>query len=315
MNTDIRDSFFDQVISIAEADESVIFLTADMDAWSLKNFRSSMPDRFINVGIAEQNMISLASGLSFSGKKVFVFAISPFVSQRCHEQVKLDLCSMNTPVVMIGAGPGLSYGSDGPSHHSIDDISSLKAFPNISIYNVCDQVQAKNIANVVYNDSSGPSYVRLEKGVYDPIYDDCDGYKAGMKLFGHRGNVLVISSGIMVHNSLYAIDLLAKRGIEASLLDMFRVKPLDVQEVIKVISSFDMIVTVEENMLIGGIGSSIAEIIVDHQIGIPLKRIGLPNEYSMYLGGREWFHEIYKLTPYDLTETITSFFELCNKQR
>jgi len=114
MNTDIRDSFFDQVISIAEADESVIFLTADMDAWSLKNFRSSMPDRFINVGIAEQNMISLASGLSFSGKKVFVFAISPFVSQRCHEQVKLDLCSMNTPVVMIGAGPGLSYGSDGP---------------------------------------------------------------------------------------------------------------------------------------------------------------------------------------------------------
>ena len=134
-----------------------------------------------------------------------------------------------------------------------------------------------------------------------------------MKLYNNNGEILIISSGIMVHNSLKAINLLEKNKIRVSLLDLFRVKPLNVEGIVEILKSFKMVITAEENMLIGGIGSSVAEIIADYSINIPLKRIGLPSEYSEYYGSRDWYHEKYRLTAFDLAETVTNFYETNNK--
>ena len=128
---DIRDALFDELYDIMKVDSRVMLLVADMGAWKMEQIVRDLPQQYMNVGIAEQNLIGVAAGLALVGRRVFVYGIAAFVSDRCYEQIKMDLCEMNLPVTIIGAGPGLSYGSDGPSHHAIHDIAVMSQFPNM----------------------------------------------------------------------------------------------------------------------------------------------------------------------------------------
>ena len=139
---DIRDAFFDELYEIAKEDKEVLFLTADMGALSLEKFKRDLPSQYINVGIAEQNMISVAAGLTLGGKKVFVYAIAPFITQRCYEQIKIDLACMRLSVTIIGAGAGIAYNSDGFTHHATQDIAIMRALPGMIILNPADSVTA-----------------------------------------------------------------------------------------------------------------------------------------------------------------------------
>lgn len=159
----IRDAFFDEVYTIAGGDKSVIFLTADMDAHSLGKFRKDLPSQYFNVGVAEQNMVSVAAGLALGGKKVFIYSVASFVTQRCYEQVKVDLCGMHLPVTLIGSGPGITYSSDGPTHHAVQDIANMRALPGITILSPADSSTAAAAARLAYRDK-GTVYVRLDKG-------------------------------------------------------------------------------------------------------------------------------------------------------
>ncbi len=132
---DIRDAFFDKLYNIAKNDSQVIFMTADMAAFGLVKFKNDLPNQFINVGIAEQNMVSVAAGLALRNKKVFIYTIIPFATERCYEQLSVDACGMNLPITIIGVGPGLTYGSDGPTHHGTQDIAIMRSLPKITILN------------------------------------------------------------------------------------------------------------------------------------------------------------------------------------
>ncbi|MDD1710181.1 MAG: transketolase, partial [Methanoregulaceae archaeon] len=230
---DIRDAFFDELYTIAEQDRNVVFLTADMGAFSLERFRRDFPDRFINVGIAEQNLVSVAAGLALAGKRVFIYAIIPFITLRCLEQIKVDLCVMKLPVAIIGSGAGFTYSSDGPTHHAIEDVSIMRALPGMTIYNPSDQVTAKRAARLAAQ-GTGPVYVRLDKGAWPMLYRPDENLSTGLALLRNGSKLLIIATGCMTHAALQVAEELQQSGINPGVVDLFQVKPLD-EELLEIV--------------------------------------------------------------------------------
>ena len=188
---DVRDAFFYGLYDLAQKDKNVILLTADMGALALEKFQCDFPDRFINVGIAEQNLIGVATGLSMMGKKVYVYGIASFVIYRCLDQIRCDLVEMNLPVTIIGAGVGLSYGSDGASHHALYDLLIMRQFPNVTILTPHNAEESQQAVKMSY-ESDHPVYVRLSKGELPMNYGSWRDYctNAPFIVEGKKNNVL-----------------------------------------------------------------------------------------------------------------------------
>ena len=169
-NKDMRDAFFDEIYLSSMDNKNIVVITNDMDIFSLRELKTQRPNQFINVGVAEQNMINIASGLASMGMKVIIYGIAPFVVYRCYEQIKFNICSMNLPVTIVGIGSGLSFAFDGPTHHAIQDISVMSALPEMQILNPSDSASAKYCSDLVLN-SESPFYVRMDKGIHPKIHD------------------------------------------------------------------------------------------------------------------------------------------------
>lgn len=300
---DIRDAFFDTLYDIAQKDRHVVFLTADMGAWSLNRFKEDMPGQFINVGIAEQNMVSVAAGLALGGKKVFIYSIVPFVTERCFEQIKIDVCTMELPVTIIGTGPGLTYASDGPTHHAIEDVSVMRALPGMTIFSPCDQYAAAAAADLAYA-CDDPVYVRIDKGKQSIRYNKNTDFAQGATSLLAGADILLISTGIMTHRAMELADKLKERGIQPGVIDLFRIKPLSEDLLEAEIRKYKSIVTLEEHTLIGGIGSAISELMHDKGIILPLKRVGIPDQYCHKYGSREWMRQYLGIDSLDELEKI-----------
>jgi transketolase len=283
---DIRDAFFDELYRIAEEDRDVVFMTADMGAFSLGKFRKDFPERFINVGISEQNLISTAAGLALSGKKVFVYAIIPFVTLRCLEQIKVDLCVMNLGVAIIGAGAGFTYSTDGPTHHAIEDVSIMRALPGMTIFNPSEEKTAMASARFAYQ-ANGPVYIRLDKGKWPLLRDDNDDLATGCSELRSGSQVLIAATGHMTHVALQVADIMDQSGVGTGVIDLYRLKPLP-GKVADIAGNYKMLVTLEEHTLPGGMGGAIAEHFADHGIMIPITRLGIKDIYPQQLGERDW---------------------------
>lgn len=303
-NIDIRDAFFDELYNIAKEDPQVVFLTADMSAFSLVRFAKDLSSQYINMGIAEQNMISVAAGLSLGGKTVFVYGITPFVTMRCYEQIKVDLCCMNLPVTIIGSGTGYTYYSDGPTHHATHDIAVMRALPEMTILNPSDPTITSAFARMAYS-SPGPKYVRIDKGKLPSIYDEKDNnFSDGLALIRTGSDLTMISSGIMVHHVLKVADELSTHSVSAGVIDLYRIAPVNVKLLLKLVEQSKRIVTIEENSITGGIGSIVSEILADNGKMVPLKRIAIRDEHCFEYGDREWMHSIYGLDADSITKNI-----------
>lgn len=294
-DTDIRDGFFQTVYDLARTDSDVVFITADADAFILQRFRDDMPDQFINAGVAEQNVVAMAAGLALSGKKVFIYAIIPFITLRCFEQIKVNICSMDLPVTIVGLGVGFSFPYDGPTHHAVCDVAIMRSLPELAIYNPADAATASVAAQKAYQ-SGRPSYVRLDKGVHPSLSLDAIGsdYSAGLARGGT--DVCILSTGTMTHRALAVAEQLETRNIDAAVLDVFQLKPLDESLIAEVLSSRRNAVTLEEHTLTGGLGASVAELIVDMDHHVRLKRLGLPDVQTFRYGTRDWLLESYGLS-------------------
>lgn len=306
---DMRDAFFDEVYKLAKLDSNVIFLTADMGAYSLIRFQKDLSNQFINVGIAEQNMVSIAAGLTLGGKKVFIYSIVPFVTLRCYEQIKVDLCCMNLPVTIIGVGAGLTYGSDGPTHHGTSDIAVMRTLPEITMLNSSDSVNTKAFAMIAYK-NSGPTYVRIERGKLPLIYsEESTNFQDGLSEIKVGCDLTIISTGVMVHQALKVSQILTSHSISTAVIDLYRIKPINNEMLLKIIDKSKCIVTVEENTIIGGIGSIISEILTDNKKNIPLKRIAISDEHCFKTGEREYLHSLYKLDADGIVKTILDWLK------
>ena len=282
-----RDSFFDSLYEIAKRDKDVILISADMGAPALDQWRENLPEQFINIGIAEANMIAVAAGLALSGKKPFCYAIMPFVTLRCYEAIKVNLCLMNLPVTLVGVGAGFSYDDSGPTHHATEDISIMRALPNLRIYNASDSTLATHFARIGYEETA-PVYIRLDREVLPQLYQE-NGQEIGdgVALIHGGHSTLVFATGNMVSK--------VKSIKDVSLYDVWRLKPLNVPRILEVIQGVKQVITVEEHLLAGGLGSAIAEVFVDNGIQIPLKRIGIKDKYYYTYGGRKNIQEVAEL--------------------
>ena len=302
-SVDIRDAFFDEVHEMASRDRNVMFLTADMGALSLDKFKAELPDQYINVGVAEQNLVSVAAGLALGGKKVFIYTIAPFITQRAYEQVKIDLCGMHLPVVIIGVGAGITYGSDGPTHHATQDLAIMRALPGLTILNPSDSVMASAAARIAYQ-SRGPVYIRIDKGILPLLYDRSEDFADGLARLRKGQNLAIVTTGVMVHEAVKVADELAKHGIDAAIVDLYRIKPLNDDLLLGFIEESGRVVTIEEHSIVGGIGSAVSEILTDRGKTFPLKRIAIPERTCNGYGSREWMHERYGLDVDHITKTI-----------
>lgn len=286
---EMRDAFFDALHGEMREDPRIMVVTNDLGAPSLDRFRTDFPHSFINAGVSEQNIISIAAGLAMAGRRVCVYSIASFITLRCLEQIKLDLCVMNLPVTIAAVGPCFAYAADGPSHHASEDIALLRAMANVSIWSPCDARSAAALASVVRN-NSGPAYVRLDRGARPPVYGDAASFGSGFSVLRQGADVCCIATGIMTHTALAAAGYLDKQGIAAAVIDVCRLKPLPGAGLLAAAGASAALVTIEEHTMNGGLGSIIAEAGVDAGLRLPLLRLGLGDDRLYAYGSRESLH-------------------------
>jgi transketolase len=283
-NLSMRDSFINKIYNLAKQDIEVMIVSADMGAPALDKFRLELGNQFLNVGIAEENMISVAAGLASEGKKPYTMAIMPFTTSRCHEFIKLNLGLMKIPVRVIGIGTGFSYDDSGPTHHTTEDISIMRVIPNLTIFSPSDSICAAKIAEISYKENK-PTYIRLDRKIQPNIYEESERFEEGFKELIHGENICIISTGNMVHEALKIVKDFEQRGVKIGVIDLYRLKPLN-SDIIRFLSKYKKIISLEEQLLDGGFGSIISEMITDNSLQLKLKRIGL-RDYIYCYGGRE----------------------------
>lgn len=261
-----RQAICDTLMAHAAYDKDIAVLCSDSrGSASLAKFADTYPEQFVEVGIAEQNLVSIAAGLASCGKKAFAASPACFVSTRSYEQAKVDCAYSNTNVTLIGISGGVSYGTLGMSHHSAQDIAAMSAIPNMRVYLPSDRHQTKCLIEALLQDEK-PSYVRVGRNPVEDVYTeentpfemDRATWLAGR---GEGCDVAIIACGEMVKPACDAAALLEKQGIRASVLDMYCVKPLDVNSVLEAAKNAKVVLTVEEHSPYGGLGAMVAQVV------------------------------------------------------
>lgn len=251
------------LMEAAKTDKNIVALCSDSrGSGSFTPFADTYPEQFVETGIAEQNLVSIAAGLAKCGKKAYAVSPACFLSTRSYEQCKIDVAYSNTNVKLIGISGGVSYGALGMSHHSAQDIAAMSAIPNMRVYIPSDHLQTAELIKALLKDEK-PAYIRVGRNAVDPVYEEgnvpFELDKATVVTEG--SDVAIIACGEMVKPAKDAAELLEKEGIHASVVDMYCVKPLDEAAVIKAASNAKAVVTVEEHAPFGGLGSMVSQVV------------------------------------------------------
>ena len=303
----MRDVFFNALYEIFTRDEKTVFITADNGAPTLDRFGDNFPDRYFTVGIAEQQMIGMACGMAVEGRKVYTYAIAPFITLRCFEQNKIDMCAMNLPIVSIGVGRGYAYDIMGPTHHTTEDISVMRALPNLKIHNPADHVTTEGLVAMIHDDPS-PQYIRFDRAGIDNIYAPGTIDPTLGVIEARRGRDLCfIATGIMVHQALKVAQDLEARGIQAGVIDICRLKPVNQELLLRYLEPYPRAVTLEEHQLAGGLGSIVAEIFLDRGVVTPTLRIGQQDKFVFDNGGRQAIWEKHGLDRESVGARVAEF--------
>ena len=252
-NFDMRDNFFVKIYKLMSRDKNIVILSNDMGAPKLDIIKKKFPNNFFNMGITEQNIISVAAGLASTGKKVIVYSISTFISLRALEQIKLDICVMNLPVIILTVGAGYSYAVDGPTHHAIDDISVINSLGNTKIFCPSEPNQLLDMVSYIFS-QNGLKYVRLDRGKWPKLRNiSKKNLNDGFRVLGANNDVCLISTGTMVHRALEVKKALNKINIDSTVIDIFRLKPLNQRVLGNKLSKFKFICIIEEHTINGGL--------------------------------------------------------------
>ena len=293
----MRDVVITRIFERARKDKDIIFMTADFGAKALDRFRTELPDQFLHMGISEQNMIDVAGGLALCGKKVFCYAMAPFISARCYEQIKCVIASMQLPVTLIAVGVGLGYDHATLTHFTPEDLAIMKALNGIEVLTPVDAESAAQNADMAL-DNPGFRYLRLERLPQPNLYQGgyAENSHQGCSHFINQwaeGNAVIVACGYLVHKAVAAAKALREIGIEVGVVDLYRIKPFPAQALSEILKGYKVVISVEEQALEGGLGSSVAECMVDTNTLKPLKRLGLSDGYEVVNGSRDYLHHLY----------------------
>ncbi len=285
----MRNAFAAELTAIASEDPRVMMLSGDIGNRLFDKFKAAFPERFYNCGVAEQNMMSVAAALASCGLRPIAYTITPFVTMRCLEQIRVDVCYHGLPVVIVGIGAGLSYASLGATHHSMEDVACLRSLPGMSVVCPGDPVETRLALRAALK-SPGPVYLRLGKKGEPVVHKAPPDFTIGRGIVLKSGTrVCLLSTGTLLPESMSAVDELDRSGLTTGLVSFHTVKPLDDALLCDVFSRFELVVTIEEHGLIGGLGGAIAEWLCDRK---PQKarlcRIGGPDAFLSEAGGQEY---------------------------
>lgn len=285
-----RDAFWSRVYGLAREDREIVVVTADMGAPALDAFRADLPAQFVNVGIAEQNAVSVGTGLALAGKRVFVYAIAPFIALRCLEQTRVGQGIMGIPLTLVGVGAGFGYEESGPTHHLVEDLAVMRAIPGLTVHSVSDAVMAEDVAQRCCREPA-PRYVRLDRQALPDLRPAGSVFPDGLALLRAGRDGLIATTGVMAHTALAAAGRLGASGLSVGVLDVHTF-PVDEPAFLARVAGTSRLVSLEEHVLPGGLGGAIAEIIADHGLAVRLRRLGVPagRAYGYVYGGRELIH-------------------------
>ena len=306
-----RAVYGEMLVELAEKYPELVVLDADLSSATMtKSFAKAYPDRFLDMGIAEANMIGVAAGLSTCGKKPFANSFAMFTAGRAYEQVRNSVAYPHLNVKCVGSHGGLSVGEDGATHQCLEDLALMSAIPGMTVVNPCDgnEMRQAVLALIEYN---GPAYLRLGRMAVETVTDSVPGYKfeLGRAAALREGSDLTIcATGLMVQRALAAAELLSGEGVSARVLDFHTIKPLDGEALLAAAKETGCIVTTEEHSIMGGLGSAVAGFIGEH-CPVPVVRHGVNDEFGRS-GKAEQVLEAYGLTPAGIATKVKKALEM-----
>lgn len=307
----MRDTFVRTLIKEAKNNKNIELITGDLGFGVLKPFYEALPDQFTNVGIAEQNMTTMAAGMALEGKTVFTYSIGNFPTLRCLEQIRNDCAYHNANVKVVCIGGGFVYGSLGMSHQATEDIAVLRALPDVMVICPGDLVEAEKATKVIAN-TPGTCYLRLGRGGEKRVHEKIDDFKIGKAIkireIDGKGKTVVFSTGAILDDTTDACEELVKEGYGITQYSFPTVKPIDT-DVIRVCSEkYDYIVTVEEHNIIGGLGGAVAEVMAEYGGKARLLRIGLNDRYCVRVGNQRYLRRQYGIDATAIIEKIRGLY-------
>ncbi len=310
----MRETCVNMVYELAKLDPRVVFIGSDLSPGLLNKMKEEFPDRFYMEGVYEANIIGLAAGLAMEGFIPYVNTIATFITRRCYEQIAVDLCMHNLPVRLIGNGGGVVYAPLGPTHLATEDISIMRALPNMTVVSVSDAEEMKRLMRATL-DWPQPIYIRLAKGGDEIISDESKGFSIGKIIPMHKTssdvNVLLITTGIMTQCALKIAKKLEESSVGVTVLHCHTIKPLDTESILQFSKKADLVITLEENSLIGGLGSAITDCLTEN-LGrdIPLiKRFGLPDRFPDKYGSQAQLLDYFGLNTENLLREIEKIIQ------
>ena len=303
----MRDAFIAKLNQIADADPRLLLLAGDIGFKVFDRFREAHGDRFVNCGIAEANMIGMSAGLAMTGLRPFVYTIVPFLTMRAFEQIRVDLCMHDLPVVLVGVGGGLAYDVLGPTHHAIEDVALMRALPRMSVIVPCDPDEARH-ATVAAHAATHPVYVRLGKNGEPSLgTSNMPAFEIGRARIMREGtDTGIIGCGPILSIAMEAADILEKKGISCRVVNMHTVKPLDKSCVHETVNSVDALATIEEHSVIGGLGSAVAEVIAEGGVALPFRRFGIDDRFTTKIDTQAGLLDFHGLTAHALADWLAS---------
>ncbi|MEL7538069.1 MAG: transketolase C-terminal domain-containing protein [Pseudomonadota bacterium] len=289
----MRDHVVGRITQLAQQDPRIVLITGDLGFGVLNEYRERCAAQFINAGVAEQNMTAMAAGMAMEGHIVFTYSIANFPTLRCLEQIRNDVCYHDLNVNVLAVGGGFSYGQLGMSHHATEDLSIMRALPNIQVLAPSDPWQAVHAVDALIA-QDGPGYLRIDKssaGVAPIDHPDL----ATLRVHRDGTDVMLVGIGGILAECLEAAEQLGARGVSAGVLEVVTLKPLDVDGIVAAAERTPLLVTVEEHSVVGGLGGAVAEVIAERRTAASLLRIGLNDTYSSIVGSQDYLRNVYEM--------------------
>lgn len=291
----MRNAFAKEVTRLAQQDPRLVLLSGDIGNKLFDEFKQVDAERFYNCGVAEANMMGVAAGMALSGLRPIIYTITPFTTTRCFEQIRVDVCYHEAPVIIVGTGSGLSYAELGPTHHSLEDLAILRTLPGMRVLAPCDSQELRcMLADSLQQDQ--PTYIRIGKKGEPAIHSQLTDFRVGKAIVVREGaDVALLSTGTVMPEVLKAADILKEKGISAEVVSFHSIKPLDENYLNAAAKRFKLFVSIEEHGQIGGLGSAIAEWLAKRSEKVRLITLGTPDEFMHEVGSQEYARDKYGL--------------------
>ncbi len=304
----MRNAFADEITQAVQEDTSLVLLSGDIGNRLFDKFKQAAGDRFFNCGVAEANMIGMAAGMALSGMKPVAYTITPFITTRVLEQIRIDVCYHDVPVTIVGVGGGLSYAALGPTHHALEDISFLRTLPNMTVLCPGDAMEVRGCFRAALN-HDGPVYIRIGKKNEPVVHETVPKMEIGQSLVLRDGDdVCLLAIGNLLPTVLEAADILAAQGISAKVVSFYSAKPLNSELLADAFARFKAVATIEEHSEIGGVGSAVAEWLVDQprRPATPLLRVNAKDAFFKKSGSQAYARRELGLTPDAVAGRVTA---------